>query len=945
MKHLKFEKLVSPLLYLFLTQIFLTSRDICASNVGEKWVCATDSAGWSVRSGHSSVVFSSKMWVLGGNSATAGKKHDVWHSLDGITWAVTTDSAAWEERSTHTSLALGSYMWVIGGFAGIGYKHDTWRSADGALWMLGTDSAAWSKRYGYSSVIFSGKMWVLGGSEGIKCKHDVWSSTDGVAWSLVTDSAGWSPRMGHSSVVFNGYLWVFGGCDSVGNLKNDVWYSANGIYWYQAISAAPWSPRLNHTSVVFGNNMWVIGGGIDSNVFKNDVWYSHDGNTWYCAVDSAPWEPRGGHSSVVFNNKMWVIGGITKNGCKSDVWFTNLDTLAPSPPESLTANGKNPSPWTFNSLFTIRWKNPYDESGILKAHYKLGSSPVSDSDISGTWTSVSTQIVNYSMEGTIPLYVWLVDSTGKSNYKNNSMVYLRRDTIPPSGVSAVSLDTSNARDFLVKWSKGADNLSGIAGYYLKVRENTGNWQNWIENFKDTFAIYNGVNKHKYFFDAFAFDSAGNFNFLGQPQCSTYVNVAGTDTFAPPPPDSVEAMARDAEAFIYWNKTIAPDLIGYNVYHKKTADSAFSRINAHIVTGRWFHDKFLSNGITYVFVVTSVDTSGNESSFSIPAYCTPMDSFPPARPSDLRAYLLPGYRVKLEWTKSPSYDCAKYNIYSDNASPTGNVNYSVPITSLINVNMDWLSPPLLADTTFTFALRAEDASGHEEKNTNVIVKIKTLPDTLGIVKAIIRTPYAGKKISGSRTTVMAKSMFGKTQQVKGIYFQYRPADSVVWRPMIPAGPQHNPNPDTIPPFFIHWNVSSFQPGNYFLRAVAFDSDNVPDLSPISTMITIDNKHPDELETTWPPIKIVEHVKQETVERMSNNVLLMGNESENNLTRVIVPELALEENTTLSCIIRDPANSPDPYPYVSTGEFRQIWLENGQTLMLGGLTSCVEISTYS
>ena len=49
------------------------------SEYGKDWVCATESAPWTPREAHSSVVFDGKIWVIGGQD-TEDRTNDVWYS-------------------------------------------------------------------------------------------------------------------------------------------------------------------------------------------------------------------------------------------------------------------------------------------------------------------------------------------------------------------------------------------------------------------------------------------------------------------------------------------------------------------------------------------------------------------------------------------------------------------------------------------------------------------------------------------------------------------------------------------------------------------------------------------------------------------------------------------------------------------------------------------------
>jgi hypothetical protein len=290
------------------------------------------------RSGHSSVVLNNRLYIIGGYTPRLEVKdrirNDVWSSTDGITWTIATDSAAFSKRTEHQSVVFddgtGEKMWVISG----SFKNDVWNSTDGVTWTPVTDSAAFPYRSYHTAVVFKDAMWVIGGYTGSgQYANDVWNSIDGVTWTTATDSAQFPARSHHTTVVFKDQIWVIGGIDSSdvidGNEqpyspKNDVWSSTNGITWTTATDSAQFPARGGHTSVVFDNKIWVIGGqtgGVDGKgdgqrIQTNDVWSSTDGITW-TKMDNPGFAVRDNHESAVFNNRVWVIGGFVEE----DAWY------------------------------------------------------------------------------------------------------------------------------------------------------------------------------------------------------------------------------------------------------------------------------------------------------------------------------------------------------------------------------------------------------------------------------------------------------------------------------------------------------------------------------------------------------------------------------------------------------------------------------------------------
>jgi len=291
---------------------------------------ATNSAEFGIRYGHSSAVFNNKMWVIAGSPSFTGYsvQSDVWSSADGVTWTQETGKAGFSPRSGHSSIVFDNKMWVVGGSMGAGNPslNDVWYSSNGSIWTQSTSAAQFSRRSYHSSVVFDNRMWIIGGFHGTidTSYSDVWYSTDGVTWVQTTANADFSPRLGHSSVAFGGRMWVIAGEDNSGNLLNDVWSSTDGVTWTQAIGKAGFSPRSGHSSIVFDNKMWVIAGWDTKSVNSSDVWYSTDGITWIQAAAIAGFSPRGGHSSLVFDNKMWVIAGSSGLSLDSDVWYSGF---------------------------------------------------------------------------------------------------------------------------------------------------------------------------------------------------------------------------------------------------------------------------------------------------------------------------------------------------------------------------------------------------------------------------------------------------------------------------------------------------------------------------------------------------------------------------------------------------------------------------------------------
>jgi len=55
--------------------------------------------------------------------------------------------------------------------------------------------------------------------------------------------------------------------------------------------------------------------------------------------------------------------------------------------------------------------------------------------------------------------------------------------------------------------------------------------------------------------------------------------------------------------------------GYNVYRSTVSGSAYAKVNAALLAGMSYSDAGVQSGLTYYYVATAVDGSGNESVYS------------------------------------------------------------------------------------------------------------------------------------------------------------------------------------------------------------------------------------------------------------------------------------------------------------------------------------------
>jgi fibronectin type 3 domain-containing protein len=202
-------------------------------------------------------------------------------------------------------------------------------------------------------------------------------------------------------------------------------------------------------------------------------------------------------------------------------------------------------------------------------------------------------------------------------------------------------------------------------------------------------IFSAINGTPYTLRITAVDKKGNESAQSAPITLTPIN-----TTPPAAPLNVGASSRDSRVILSWNPNKEPDIQGYNVYQGST------KVNGSPIAGTYYEVAAgLTNGTSYSFSVTAVNTSGYESLKSAPISETPRNLTPPATPAGFTGTAGIN-QANLKWAANPEIDINGYNLYNGgtkvNTSPIKALSYTV--TGLNNAQK------------YTFTLIAVNTSG-------------------------------------------------------------------------------------------------------------------------------------------------------------------------------------------------------------------------------------------
>ena len=329
---------------------------------------------------------------------------------------------------------------------------------------------------------------------------------------------------------------------------------------------------------------------------------------------------------------------------------------------------------------------------------------------------------------------------------------------------------------------------------------------------------------------------------------------------------------------------------------------------------------LSSGKSYYWRVRARDNKGNVSNWSTSWKTSLLTVYPLDPVNNLAAEALDGARIKLSWESPVSSFTARYNVYY--SVEGSDIDYAYPKGAVDYPGETWTSPALIPGKAYHFVVRAMNIYGMEEKNTN-IVSVKTVMKIEGIVKAKIKTPKDGKKISGNRMMIMAELASGKESDTGQILFEYKKEIDNAWT-TVPAANRNNPNPDTSSPYFTHLDVNALEAGRYNLRASATDIYGATDKNPEYITVIVDHHDPDVCEGTNSK---GEQEKKERIDTSKDNTIQTTDCDKGKTTQVVLLRDSIDAANTKVSVVLDPIITVAPPDRINNlCEFREITLEN-------------------
>lgn len=284
-----------------------------------------------------------------------------------------------------------------------------------------------------------------------------------------------------------------------------------------------------------------------------------------------------------------------------------IDTTAPEAPVNLLANSVS------GSQIDLSWESngesDLDHYNVYREGVKVSESQ--ENSFSDTGLSASTAYT-YT--------VTAVDMSGnESPYSNEASAITQEssgDTTPPDAPVELAATVISDSEIDLTWD--ANQESDLAKYKIYRSTVGGSGYQFVGETQDLVFEDSGLSESTtYYYVITATDTSGNESPYSD-EISATTESTGMDTTPPSAPVDLSASGRGpGKVSLNWDDNTEPDLSFYNIYRSTTSGSGYVLIGTApgTIGDSWYQDSTGSSGVTYYWVVTAVDTSGNESPYS------------------------------------------------------------------------------------------------------------------------------------------------------------------------------------------------------------------------------------------------------------------------------------------------------------------------------------------
>ena len=206
---------------------------------------------------------------------------------------------------------------------------------------------------------------------------------------------------------------------------------------------------------------------------------------------------------------------------------------------------------------------------------------------------------------------------------------------------------------------------------------------------------------------------GSLTVVSQSPCEESARLLPEGPAAPSGMSAEASQSFPGSITLDWRDNAESDIFGYAVYVSRSSYGPFVR-RAWLLPESEYADTGRTDGSSYYYTVTAINSWGLESPKSAVVRVPSQDFTPPAPPEDLKVVSFDrgAGTANLEWTANTEADLSGYRIYrQDGEGPRA------PVTALLFAS-EFEDQTLPAEGAFTYSVTAIDLAGNESSGSNV-----------------------------------------------------------------------------------------------------------------------------------------------------------------------------------------------------------------------------------
>ncbi|MBI5573593.1 MAG: gliding motility-associated C-terminal domain-containing protein [Elusimicrobia bacterium] len=382
-------------------------------------------------------------------------------------------------------------------------------------------------------------------------------------------------------------------------------------------------------------------------------------------------------------------GGVNTKACT----WAQVDFTPPSQITTLTA-----TPGAKESEIVLQWTSTGDDgvvgtitNGKYWVKYSTSSAKTWNyAEYSIQWSTSTSPLVNQTRVMTgliadISYYFWIRLADENIRWSDGPLTYQAQsqsqtDVTQPAQITDLSGSSGvNDGEVILSWTApGDDDHSGTAkNYTIRYATYQITETNWSSQSvftvanppspsssqtSETFTIIGLVAGRTYWFAMKTQDEKSNTSSISN-SCS-----ASACDLAPSKPLSLVATVGNCKILLDWQDNNESDISGYNIYRSVKTGGPYTIVNSSVSTNSEYTD-ILTEIKEYFYVVTAVDLTNHESTYSNEVSTIPIIQYP-QKPVGIKGNLTSTGSFTISWSSvtknSDGTDCNDllgYNIYS------------------------------------------------------------------------------------------------------------------------------------------------------------------------------------------------------------------------------------------------------------------------------------------